>query len=772
MRATLVSLVTGVVVVAVFWWQRSNTERISLESCKRAAGADAQRDDDVLLQCQRFLSARGPDVAVTLARVYRKRGQDDAVLALANEAQAGDVWSLAAVIFTERGDLERAREANKRALELHRRNGQIKRALRAAYELYTSYWATSELEQALHYVDLALAEAVRTNDRIWQWHVLQSLFMILLDIGDLAAAEIALRQSRELTEPADTASENHVRFNEGVLRAERGELEAARAAYEDILTRVPADHRLWRFSRFNLIELHLDLGQIERAGEHLDAMLSSPPAARPKTKLFAIALSYFHALVSSASGENERAEELLTQALERDPPADWTHRLYHAIARARQQRGDDVGAEAAYREAIRSVEGLRRSLGNGELKAWLLREKRAPFEDLFTLLARRGDMRGALEILEQAKARSFLDAFIEAASDRRPAADAGVDTAGAIARARGLRDLLPAVRATQVVENRPIEQVLESVADRHALGYFIAGSRLWLLQIGSASGAEPRLRALDIAPEAVAEHVAAMIADPGDQQAAEALGRALLPADVLPPAGRRLYLIADGVLGELPFAALRVGGQYLVERHALAHIPSLNALSARLAQERAPHGEPVVLGDGRSDLPGAAAEARAVAASLGVTAAVGERANSHALRKGARARVLHLASHAGIGDRGAWVALADGEVHADAIVRWRLGPQLVVLASCMSGSSRGPGMWGSLGAAFLASGSDAVLVTLWSVDDQDARQFVSRFYAEGGARDPAGALARAQRALVAEGASPTVWAPFVLFGRVEPLPAN
>jgi CHAT domain-containing protein len=93
----------------------------------------------------------------------------------------------------------------------------------------------------------------------------------------------------------------------------------------------------------------------------------------------------------------------------------------------------------------------------------------------------------------------------------------------------------------------------------------------------------------------------------------------------------------------------------------------------------------------------------------------------------------------------------------------------VVLASCSSGVRPGRQMWGSLGAAFLAAGSHAVLASLWSIEDERARDLVLRFYAEGGASDPAGALARAQRVAIRQGLSPNHWAPFVVFGSDRPL---
>jgi CHAT domain-containing protein len=70
-------------------------------------------------------------------------------------------------------------------------------------------------------------------------------------------------------------------------------------------------------------------------------------------------------------------------------------------------------------------------------------------------------------------------------------------------------------------------------------------------------------------------------------------------------------------------------------------------------------------------------------------------------------------------------------------------------------------MWGALGGAFLAAGSQAVMATLWSVEDEATASLVRAFYAAGGATDPARALSQAQRAAIAAGVSPRHWAAFV-----------
>ena len=182
---------------------------------------------------------------------------------------------------------------------------------------------------------------------------------------------------------------------------------------------------------------------------------------------------------------------------------------------------------------------------------------------------------------------------------------------------------------------------------------------------------------------------------PDDASLATRLGEILLPAGALPEAGRPVYVVADGALGNLPFAALRRRGRFLVEDHGIVFVPSLNALVALEAPRAVPAGPAVALADPQRNLPAAAAEAVEVARRLGGTAWTAGEATAGRLREAARSRTLHLATHTGLGPRGAWLQLADRRVAASEIVADRMGPRLVVLASCASGVRPGREMWGS-----------------------------------------------------------------------------
>ncbi len=170
-----------------------------------------------------------------------------------------------------------------------------------------------------------------------------------------------------------------------------------------------------------------------------------------------------------------------------------------------------------------------------------------------------------------------------------------------------------------------------------------------------------------------------------------------------------------------------------------------------------------VVADTRSDLKHAAIESRFVVQHTGATPRLGANATVSALWAAANQPLLHVIAHSGVGMRGGYLALADGQVTAADILAWRVGPRLVVLPTCASAATIRTEMWGSLAAAFLAAGSQHVVATLTSVQDRVAADFTRQFYRANGLRDPVGGVTRALREMsrrypVAD------WSPFVVAG--------
>jgi CHAT domain-containing protein len=138
-----------------------------------------------------------------------------------------------------------------------------------------------------------------------------------------------------------------------------------------------------------------------------------------------------------------------------------------------------------------------------------------------------------------------------------------------------------------------------------------------------------------------------------------------------------------------------------------------------------------------------------------------------------RAGMLHLAGH-GHFEPGhpsfSAVCLGSGFLMAHDIRRLSLDLGLVVLSGCETGRRRRVGGEELLGlpAAWLAAGARSVLGSLWAVEDGDARDAAVGFHEElargATARQ---ALARAQRALVAQGRDELGWAALSLTGDPE-----
>jgi CHAT domain-containing protein len=115
----------------------------------------------------------------------------------------------------------------------------------------------------------------------------------------------------------------------------------------------------------------------------------------------------------------------------------------------------------------------------------------------------------------------------------------------------------------------------------------------------------------------------------------------------------------------------------------------------------------------------------------------------------------------------------DGRLEVHELLGLAIGAPLVFLSGCETGLGSA---WSSqfvrgedfatLARAFLYAGSDNVVATLWSLEDESAAVFAELFYRELEGVSPVEALARARRTMMAEEryASPYYWAAYRLSG--------
>ena len=214
-----------------------------------------------------------------------------------------------------------------------------------------------------------------------------------------------------------------------------------------------------------------------------------------------------------------------------------------------------------------------------------------------------------------------------------------------------------------------------------------------------------------------------------------------------------------------------------MQSHRLSLAPSATVWLQLQARPVSRFDSVRVFGVGGSGLPQVAAEGQAGAAAFGGRAEVRlEQAATRAALKAPKADVagvdvLHLACHARFrADNPAFssLQLGDGPITLDELRALHLPARLVVLSACETGLSRvapGDELLG-LVRAFTLAGADAVLATLWPVDDAACAQLVARFYgALRAGAGPARALQQAQAEAAAQGRHPFLWAAFTLHGR-------
>ncbi|MEG4034940.1 CHAT domain-containing tetratricopeptide repeat protein [Microcoleus sp. S36b_A4] len=271
----------------------------------------------------------------------------------------------------------------------------------------------------------------------------------------------------------------------------------------------------------------------------------------------------------------------------------------------------------------------------------------------------------------------------------------------------------------------------------------------------------------------------------------------LLPKDP----NAHVIFIPQGSLFQVPFPALQdASGTYLIEKHTILTAPSIQVLDLTRQQRQKLGNQPangrgnaLVLGNPTmpqvslspgepkqqlSPLPGAEAEARAIAPLLKTQAITGAQGTKAAIvQKMPQASIIHLATHGLLDDvRGLGSAIAmapsgsdDGLLTAEEIFDMKLQASLVVLSACNTGEGRitGDGVIG-LSRALISAGVPSVIVSLWAVPDAPTSELMQAFYQNlQNNPDKAQALRQAMLTTMKTHPQPRNWAAFTLIGEAE-----
>ncbi len=463
-------------------------------------------------------------------------------------------------------------------------------------------------------------------------------------------------------------------------------------------------------------------------------------------------------------------------------------------------------AESYLRLALKYGEAFRTGIGYGTgsktkkesdtNRIFLAERKIKNFNQLQQLLVRQDRSHEALEIAEEARARTFVE-LLAARTTGRPLGDIPapkLDAIRQIAKQRNATliqysivddDLLYiwVIKPTGEIRFRStpmdLAQPLSQLVSRSRMDLGVRGrSSIKIVQVESESPKTPPSQTPSSTNNSTQETLTKLhqlLIDPIAQD---------LPTD----ANQQVIFLPQNELFLVPFAALPdVQGRYLIERHTLSTAPSIQTLEFTQALAQRPKSQKgiVVIGDPKmpefegmtlESLPGARQEAINIAQLFQTQPLLGEQATkSMVLQQMRSAKILHFATH-GLLDTiqdnmpGA-IALApsgndNGLLSSSEIFDLTLNADLVVLSACDTGRGKitGDGVVG-LSRSFVAAGASSVLVSLWAVNDGSTNDMMTEFYRQLQQQpDKAKALRQAMLKTRERHPNPIDWAAFTLIG--------
>jgi CHAT domain-containing protein len=458
--------------------------------------------------------------------------------------------------------------------------------------------------------------------------------------------------------------------------------------------------------------------------------------------------------VVMASSDPGRAVQGLTAAIDYFERAGRRFRLAELfLHRGRLHRalGNTAAARADFMRGAEVLEDQRPAIREEQLRI----SRTAEVWDLFTeLIALHGnDAEASLQVFERAKARELLEAL---ARDREQHA----------LTVTALKACLP--------------------HDTMAVSYAALPDKLHVWEI---TRDQVTVRTHPVPRKQLEKWVAAyqreLMSGTGED-AAGALGRHLLPAQLPRDPAVTLVIVPDGPLARVAFAALPTPRGRLVEVATPLIAPSLTTfcLNSRNSHESPRSASLVGVSQAIADpvLPPLPEIRREITALTKLYADRDVLLDADATAQAVTASwtkhgIVHFAGHAVVNERfpyqsrlftspdAAPASLAFAEISS---ARLRPGA-LVVLAACQTATGRifdGEGAM-SLARPFLAAGASAVLGSLWNIRDADARQVVERVHSRLAAGDRLDrALAQTQRELIRAAAPLSAWSGYLVTGGI------
>lgn len=547
-------------------------------------------------------------------------------------------------------------------------------------------------------------------------------------------------------------------------------------------------------------------------------------------------------------GNLPEAEKCIAQGIEAVRQVEAPYELPHYLAveaELKEANGEDHEADSLFSEAADLVDGMLVSVPSPMLQSSLVGTMSDIYLEHFELAVRElKDNNEAFEIVERARGRGMADALqdhrqlrAEVVSDSNPAEiqitnlqrrlrqqqtsaeraqlldeldEAETKLAGAEYEHDQFRKLFP----SRPVSLNDLEHSLD--ADEVVLEYILSDPYSYCLVITRDGEMVQTLASRTRMEKLIGKYLTDVTAKRPADAAAKQLYTWLMGDCLTGMNERRLIIIPDGKLNDIPFASLMdLRGRYVAESHVVSVAPSSTVLYM-LRHEVHPEPKYAFLGVAYSKgasaaksgesvtgkladvvrgvfdlsnpnidpLPYANEEVKAAASDIGRGSVVllGRNATEEKLKLEPLGdfEILHFAVHGVVNthepDRSALLfgdgphSKEDGLWQAREIRTLSLKADLVTLSACDTGIGKIEGEEGvdSLVGAFLMAGAKNVVASLWPASDRYTATLMEKFYAHlAQGMDEAAALNRAELDILQQyghQTAPYYWAAFEIIG--------
>jgi CHAT domain-containing protein/Tfp pilus assembly protein PilF len=718
----------------------------------------------------------------------------------------------------QRGAFDKAFGAWKQAAQVYEQQGKPMEQSRALVAAAQASEAMGQVTHALQQLEVALALAQQSEDKVWQATVLSGLGHTYLAGHQPDAAMQHLTQALETAPKDATPVVAGIHNNLGLAQVAQKKLPEALASFTTAASNAEAagDRPLLVRARINAGRTALAMNQLEAARDWLDKALDVlkdfEPSHEKATSLIQIGLGY-HQLRSAMSSNGTalllRAAGSFVEAAEvADKIGDVRTRSY-----ADGYLGHLYETEHRYEEGLqltrRAIFSAQAASAPESLYRWewqlgRLLADTGQLDEAITAYYRaaealkpiRMEVASALSLGSLSGEESIRPLFFEQADLLFQRSSLTADAKAAEEYLRYARDAIETYKAAELRDyfrDQCVDALQAKIAkldtispttvviypivfpDRtEVLASFGSGMQRYSVPItAEALTKEVRLFRRTVEKRTTLEYL------PPSQQLYDWLIRPL-ESELIRQKIQTLVFVPDGALRTIPFSALHDGKSFLIQQYAVAMTPSLYLTDPRplnLEKIRTLAGGLIDSVQGFPSLPYVHDEVESIRTLFQADRLINEEFRMGLLEqelRESRYGILHIATHGKFSTdaNDSFLLTFDGKLTMDkldqliGLFRFRQDPlELLTLSACQTAVGDDKAALGLAGVAIKA-GARSALATLWFINDEASAELISEFYRQ--LRDPsvskAVAIQRAQIKLLGDRVydHPAYWSPFLL----------